>query len=267
MKNRILILLLMVSSTAAADTRENCYDVLAKMLAPFTALFSTTHDKARNAMTAEITVVEMTGMPQELAGTKAGLALAPPDKLRVSSQAFDELYVVCRNGQNIWVLPGLKFDTLLGQLPASPPAKANAKLGDFTLPVPEKELVFLPALFHVSDGADETVNGTACRVLNATLIPEVARSLNANGWSARAWVGANYKPVRLELNGPQWHAVVVFNAIDFLPSLPPETWKPSPEQTDVLQLNASQFWQLLYAAGLVKDNDGKPEARNPKQVQ
>lgn len=253
MKNRILILLILIGSTGAADARENCYDVLAKMLAPFAALFSEAHDKSNRAVAAQVTVLEMTGMPQELVRTKAEFDLAPPDKLRISSQAFDEPYVVCRNGQHLWALPGSKFEALLGQLPASTSAKTDAKLDDFVLPVPEKELVFLPALFQVTDAGDETVGGTACRVLDATLIPELARSLNGSGWSARVWVGVNYKPVQIELTGPQWHSLVRFDALDFPPSLPSETWRPLPTQTDVLQLNATQLWQLVYAAGLMQE--------------
>jgi hypothetical protein len=251
-KKHILLLLLLCSS--AAEARENCYDVLAKTLAPFTAIFSTSKTNASHTVKAELSVMELTGLPQGFAGTRVSLALSPPDKIRVSSQFMDQPCSICRNGQEIWALPGTEIGAMLGQTPSSAPPKSNIKLPDLALPIPEKEFVFLPALFEVGDGGDEPVNDVACRVLDVKLMAELARSLNVTGWSARVWVNPAYKPVRVELNGPQWHGVINVEALDFPAALPADTWKPAPDETDILRLNPNQILELCTSVGLVKQN-------------
>ena len=251
MKIRILPLLLVVPAIFPAHAGENRYDVLAKTLAPFTALFSTARDKGNHALTAEITLVELTGLPAELARTKAFFAFAPPDKLCIRLNAYDEPYAIYRCGQVIQALPGSKISPILKLLSTVPDSKPKARLADFALPLPEKELVFLPALFQVADADGTAVNGVACRVIDVTLMPELARSLNATGWSARISIDAQYKPVRIEISGPQWHTILIIDALDFFPVLPAETWKPIPGETDFIKLDAGQVWRIMEAMGKV----------------
>ncbi len=48
-------------------------------------------------------------------------------------------------------------------------------LGPLVLPVPQKELVFLPVLFQVADKGTEKVIGEPCRVLDVQLMPQLAK--------------------------------------------------------------------------------------------
>ena len=52
-------------------------------------------------------------------------------------------------------------------------------------------------------------------------------------------------PAKIELTRPGWSGTLVFDKLDFLPALPPETWQPAPDQTDVVHLNPPRFKQLL----------------------
>ncbi len=124
-------------------------------------------------------------------------------------------------------------------------------LDNMVLPFPRKQLVFLPALFQVTDAGDEVVNGETCRVLDLALMPRIALMLKVQGWSARVWVLPDYKPAKIDLSKPGWHIAVLFRKLDFVPTLPPETWQPTPaESADVAHLTAEQLVQLAGLAGL-----------------
>jgi hypothetical protein len=114
------------------------------------------------------------------------------------------------------------------------------------LPVPEQDLVFLPALFQIKDIGSEPVDGTPCRVMDLFLMPELTRSLKAQGWGARVWVSGDAKPVRISVAKPGWMVVLHFDHVEFAPKLPESTWEPTAEQAgDVLKLDAVRYQQLL----------------------
>src|SRR2546421_504613 len=74
------------------------------------------------------------------------------------------------------------------------------------------------------------------RVLYLKLMHELARSLGIEDWTARLWVTAEYKPAKIEIHSPQGGVTLAFDKLEFSPSLPPDTWKPLPNQTDVTHL-------------------------------
>ena len=126
--------------------------------------------------------------------------------------------MVCRNGQHLWALPGLKFETLLGQLPGLSSAETRREAGPFRPAGSGEEIGFLPALFQVTDAGDETAGRPACRVLDATLIPELARLLN--GAAGRRSLGRReLQAGAARPTGPQWHS-----CSDLMPSM----WFPFP---------------------------------------
>ena len=230
-----------------AKAAENPYDLLGQTLAPFINLLAKNSRTPDRAVTIELRVLEATGLPPELAHTTASISLEAPDKLRLSGPVLGEQVTLCRRGQELWAVPGAKIEALIkrGDLPK---AKKKYKLADFELPIPEKQLVFLPVLFQVAAEADDEVNGVKCRVLDVRLMPELAHALKVEAWTARLWVGADHKPVKIDFRQPEWHGVFVFDKVEFAPSLPPETWQPPSGEADVLTLTPQRFKQLLDAA-------------------
>ena len=120
-------------------------------------------------------------------------------------------------------------------------------LGPLALPVPRKDLVFLPVLFQAADAGSETVAGQPCRVLDVTLMPQLAKSLHAEGWTARLWVGTAYAIVQAAVTGPGWSGTVAVDKLGYPAALPDSTFQP--QGTDVLRLTGGQFMELMGKVG------------------
>jgi hypothetical protein len=235
-------------ATSSAPAAENRYDILGKLLAPFINVLATNTKNPNRAMALSAKLERLTGLPPELAGTRADLSLQYPDRLRIHGPILGEDLTVCRDRQQVWVTPGAKVQALLDLATAEkklPKVDPAARLEPFRLPVPEKQLVFLPVLFQVKDAGSEAVDGEVCRVLDLALMPDLEKSLKDKGWAARVWVRPNYKPARLVLTRPGWELAVKFDKVEFSPRLPDSTWQPP--ATDVLMLDAPRFQQLLRA--------------------
>jgi hypothetical protein len=243
-----LLLAAALFAAPAADAAENRYDVLGKLLAPFINVLATKAKTPNRAMALSAHLERLTGGPAESLGTRADLSLQFPDRLFIHGPILGEDLTVCRNGQQVWVTPGAKVEALLALATAQKKlAKPDpaARLEPFELPLPEKQLVFLPALFQVKDAGVEAVDGADCRVLDLALMAEIEKSLKDKGWTARVWVRANYQPARLVLTRPGWELAVKFDKVEFAPKLPDTTWQPPAE--DVLTLDAPRFRQLMQA--------------------
>ncbi len=193
-------------------------------------------------------------LPAELQGQAVHVAVLTPDALLAQGPFAGQMLTVCRDGDSLWATPGSKIQSLLEQVTpaaATPPKKKKkhrAEEGAMTLrplalPVPQKELVFLPVLFQVADAGNETLGNRPCRVLDVQLMPQLAKALHAEGWTARMWVGADYGIVQIALTGPDWSGTVSIDKLAFPASLPEGTFQP--QGPDVLKLSAAQFLELL----------------------
>ncbi len=227
---------------------EHRYDVVGKLLAPFINVLAKNSRNPNRAMALTARLERLTGAPPELIGTQLELSLQYPDRLRIHGPILGENLTACRDGQQVWVTPGAKVQALLDLASTQkklPKLDSTAQLEPFRLPFPEKQLVFLPALFQVKDAGSENVDGEICRVLDLALMPELEKSLKDKGWSARVWVRANYQPARLVLTRPGWELAVKFASVTFAPALPATTWQAP--AADVLMLDGPRFQQLLRA--------------------
>ena len=227
----------------------NKYEVLAKALIPFVNLFSKKAPNPNRALEIKLRLEQMTGLPPALAGTQALVQMQLPDKLRISGPVLGEHLTICRNGEDLWVSPGAQAQALLN---ASHPSRKDDKfrLGEFRLPIGEKQLVFLPALFVIGDEGGQLLDGGECRVLDLQLMPELSKSLGIAGWSLVAWLNPKCQPARLIFKRADWELSVRIDEIRFAPSLPESTWTPTPEQAaDVLKISPAQYQQLLRLVG------------------
>jgi hypothetical protein len=236
------------------QARENAYDVLGKALVPIARVIIASPKMTSHALTATLVLDSATNLPAAHIGDSVDIALQSPDKLRLHATiagaqagAPAQSVTVCRDGQQLWANPGGQIDALI-DAQHLPDADPDFKLTSFRLPVTEKQLVFLPLLFNAQDVGDEVVDGETCMVLDVTLMPQFAHAIKAENYSARLWVRPDYKLAKVELFRPQWHAVILVKSLAFVPSLPPETWQPTPDEAkDVIQLTAGRYKQLLDA--------------------
>ena len=257
------------SASFAQEARENPYDLLGKVLLPIVNVLS---PKApRRALLLDAHLLQAGKLPPEFQNQAVHLALNAPDRLLLSAPLAGEMMTVCRDGDDLWATPGSKIQYLAGPgaapdnsiTPAATPQTGKPKkkkkhgdqagkgaaalMGPLQLPIPEKELVFLPILFEVADGGDQQIAGRSCQILDVRLMPQLAQSLHVENWSARLWVDPERKLVQIAVTGPNWNATAAIDKLETSESLPDETFQP--QGTDVLHLTKAQFEALISRLG------------------
>jgi hypothetical protein len=247
------VFLLVCSFLPITRAEESRYEVLSKTLTPFFAVFAKDRTGEERAFELKIRIEQATDLPVELRGASAEIALQAPDKLRLHGPLLGETFTIVRDDEKVWIAPGAKARALLDAAVAGrtlPKADKKFKLGEFRLPFPEKHLKLLTALFSAKDLGFDTVDGIECRVLDVSLMPELASSLEAEGWVGRLWIRADYTPLRLTLARKGWHIVMRFDDVKFAKDLPESTWEPAPEDAgDVLELTPKEYSRFLRAIG------------------
>lgn len=232
------------SEVSAADDR---YALLGKVLTPLFGVFAGDAESGDRALKLTVRIEQMTDLPAELAGTRAEIAVQAPDKLRLHGPLLGEDLTIVRHEQRIWVSPGAKAKALLDSA-RLPKADKKFKLGEFKLPIPKNQLVFLPMLFSIKDLGSEQFGGDLCRVLDVQLMAEIARSLEVEGWVARVWIRPDATPARLTLARKGWNVVLRFERVEFAATLPASTWQPtSDEAADLFELTPKDYDRLLRA--------------------
>ncbi len=254
----ICALAMTACGAAHADTRENPYDVLGKALVPIVKVFTpdANGNPVPQGLVIDAKLLEASKLPPELQGQAVHIAVVTPDAVLIQAPIAGQMLTVCRDGDTLWATPGSQIQPLLAQAEQKPlsgkkkkkfESEAAAAMGPLTLPIPQKELVFLPVLFQVEDAGDDTINNAPYRVLDVQLMPELAKSMHAENWTARMWVGADYSLAKVTLKGPSWTGTVEIDKISLPPDLPEATFQP--QGTDVLKLTAEQFLNLLSQFG------------------
>jgi hypothetical protein len=248
---RLVLLAALLAAPPVSRADDNRYTVLGQVLMPFANVFVKNTKNPNRALQLSGRVELMTGLPPALVGSRAELALEYPDKLRIRAPVLGEEVTICRRGQEVWAYPGSRVKALLEAANAGkklPKPDPKAQLPPFALPVPESQLVLLPALFQVKDVGAEELDGAACRVMDLFLMPELAKSLPRKDWAARVWVRDDKTPGRLSIARPDWQFAFRFERVTFSKKLPPETWKPTAEEAaDVLKLDPARYTQLIEA--------------------
>jgi len=159
-----------------------------------------------------------------------------------------ETVTVCRQGDEVWATPGAKVEFLLGQFKVKP-GPTRKKNTPIYLPVTAQQAVFLPALFAVErpEVAEmEVLDGVDHRVITGGLMPELARATASEGFRAQLWVAPGYVPARIIVAQPDFTADVRIRDLKFSPGLPPETWEPPAEVTDIYRTHADMLDAVLF---------------------
>lgn len=233
----------------AAPPRENPYDVIGKIFQPFWGVLLAESNGTNRAATLTL---EMSGaegrLPKEMQGAVLKAAVQFPDKVRLEAPVMGETFIVCRDGDKVWAVPGKKAEFLLSQFKVKPRQGLDLSTPIF-LPITPAQAIFLPALFSVkrADVAEvEELNGEECRVLSAGLMPELARATGAEDFQARAWVAPGHMLRRVEVAREDFKAVVDLREVAFSKTLPPSTWDPPADATDVYRTTPAMLEGLLY---------------------
>ncbi|MBI5802923.1 MAG: hypothetical protein HZA92_19655 [Verrucomicrobia bacterium] len=182
------------------------------------------------------------GLPNDLLGRELAFAWQAPNRLRLAADINGERYAAGRDGDSLWIhAPGKKFG-VVGQLGvarfASAPDKLDdTKLGKWKLPLPREQLALLPLLCKVEQGAEEQIDGVACRVLRATPQPPAIEALKIPAGTLHLWVRAtDGLPARLGWSdGKKVFVTVDLRNLKQEAAWPDEKWKLSANAGDKVE--------------------------------
>jgi len=242
---------LAISSAPAQDAppRDNPYDVIGKVFAPFWSVLLAATDSPNKACTMTIVMTEVTGrLPKEMAGATIQAAVEFPDKVKLTAPVLGEAVTVCRNGDKVWALPGAKVEFLLSKFEIKP-RQARKTNTPIYLPITPQQAIFLPAIFTIlnADVAEvQEFNGENCRVITAALMPELAKAIKSEGFRAEMWVAPGYEPRRFKIIQPDFTATVEVQNLRFGPSLVPATWAPPADTTDIYRTSSVHLDAILF---------------------
>ncbi|MEI8294002.1 MAG: hypothetical protein WCG66_08430 [bacterium] len=229
--------------------RENPYDVIAKILQPLWGVLLAESNGANRAASILLEINDVSGrLPKEMRGARIQAAVQFPDKVKLVAPVLGETFTICRHGDQVWATPGEKAEYLVSQFKISPRKGAKLKTPIF-LPITPQQAIFLPALFSVSraDVAEvEELDGESCRVLTASLMPELAKTTKAEDFQTRVWVAPGYKIRRVDVKRHDFSAVVDVREMTFSPTLPASTWEPPAGSTDVFRTSPEMLEGLFY---------------------
>ena len=205
---------------------QNKYDVLARVLQPYGALF---YSKATTkALQADVILREGPSTAAEIRDQSLRVFLQMPDKLRIETLDPQHRVVFCRNGQKVWIYPR---EYLPGIMVAGRPPAGDIRIPDFRLPLKDQQILWIPALFQIlrfESGSDTA--GAPTWILDFQLQPEFAQAVRCDPWMASAIVGQNDFQVRhLRVESSNWSGALDILACQFEKALPPQTWDPDPE--------------------------------------
>jgi hypothetical protein len=235
------------ASAPAPAPSGNRYDVLSKTITPMASVLLGGSQSAERAMTLRANVGQVAGrLPQAIQGASLKVQIQYPGRIRVEAPVLGETLTVCRNGNEVWAMPGSKIQFLLGQFKEKP--RAQQKNGaPLTLPFTAQQAVLLPALFQLERTAEiADVGGSSCRVIEGGLMPEIAKAAKAEDFSAKLWICSEYTPKRIDIHRSDFAMSFLIEELTYSAGFPPATWQPPAGATDVYRCDASQLEQLLY---------------------
>ena len=204
---------------------QNKYDVLARVLQPYGALF---YSKATTkAMQADVILRDGPPTGMEILDRPLRIFLQIPDKLRIETLDPQHRVVFCRNGQKLWVYP---HGILAGIAPRQQ-SGAERRIPDFRLPLKDQQIIWIPALFEIlrfvsaSDAA-----GTPTWDIDFQLVPGFAQAMKCDAWTASATVTqSDFQLRHLRIASSRWTGAIDIIACRFEKALPPQTWEPGPD--------------------------------------
>jgi hypothetical protein len=115
--------------------------VFSGALAKLVQLLKPLTNEPLNTFVTTVKLSKAGGLTRELLGGELEIALQAPDRIRLASEYGGSRYVVCRDGQQIWVhVPGKKFGVIgtpdVAPFASAPGQKDDKPLGPLKLPVP-----------------------------------------------------------------------------------------------------------------------------------
>jgi hypothetical protein len=222
---------------------------VAKVFSPFFSVLLAGGEGVNKAAEFHMVMTDVTGrLPKEFKGATLDAAVQFPNKVKLSAPVLGEQVTVCRNGQEVWAVPGEKMEYLLRQFAGKLPAPTRKNNTPLFLPITAQQAVFLPALFVLADDGKrfEEIDGVPTRVISGGLMPELAKATKAEDFKAELWVAAGYIPRQIKVTRRDFTATISIQSLTFAEKLPGRTWQPPAGVTDIYRTTPDVLEQLLF---------------------
>lgn len=226
---------------------ENRYDVLSRMISPLAGVLLGGKQTPNRALALKATVGQVAGrLPRMIQGATITAQIEYPGRIRLEAPLMGETVTVCRNGNQVWAIPGSKIQFLLDQFrhKPRPNAKGNSPL---QLPFTAQQAVLLPALFQLERGNEVAeINGIPCRVIAGGLMPDVAKAAKAEDFSSKLWICSDYTPRRIDIRRSDFTMSFLIENLTYCTAFPDSTWQPPAEASDVFRCDEARLEEILY---------------------
>ena len=193
-------------------------------------------------VSATLKISRADGLPKDLLGRELDFAWQAPSRLRLNAEVNGDRYSAGRDGESLWVhAPGKKFGVVgkpgLPRFASEPDLLDDTKLGRWKLPLPREQLLLLPLLCKVEQGADELLDGVACRMLRATPQPQAIEALKIPEGTLHLWIRpADGLPARLGWSdGRKTFVTVDLCDLKLDESSPAVRWQPTASAGDKIE--------------------------------
>jgi hypothetical protein len=205
---------------------QNKYDILARVLQPYGALF---YSKATTrALQTDLILRKAPPSATAILNQPLRIFLQIPDKLRIETLDPQHRLVLCRNGQKVWVYPNEFF---AGLVPTGRRSGKPGKIPDFHLPIKDQQIVWIPALFQILNFESVAgATGAPMWAIDFQLVPEVAQVLKCDTWTIRVIVNqGDFQVQHLQIESSSWSGALDILDSRFDKAFPAQTWEPGPE--------------------------------------
>ena len=220
-----LLVLALALLTEEASLAQNKYDVLARTLQPYGALFYS--KSPTKALLTELILRNGPSAAEGLLNKPFRVTLQIPDKLRIEALDPNSPIIVCRVGQRVWVYPRELADKIAPQDGArrGPPAQ----IPNFRLPLKDNQLALLPVFFQILRFEEASgPEGKPAWKLEFRPSPELLGRASTD-WSAVAVIDqSDYALRQLEIHSKDWSGFFDIVSSKFTGELPRDTWEPGP---------------------------------------
>ncbi len=225
----------------------NRYDVLSKMITPIAGVLLGGTQTSNRALSLKATVGQVAGrLPQAIQGATFTAMIQYPGCIRLEAPLLGETVTVCRNGNQVWAVPGSKVQFLLDQFQRKPRPRTKGST-PLQLPFTAQQAVLLPALFQLEKASEVADIGTVpCRVIAGGLMPEIGKAVKAEDFSAKLWICDDYTPKRIDIRRSDFAMSFLIEELSYVPALPASTWQPPAGATDVFRCDEARLEELLY---------------------
>lgn len=244
--------------SARAEAKGEAWNLLWKTLEPLAAMLTDHPLEGKRAIEARFECVEAPGFPKGFPGSEVEVVFQPPDRAMVRVKPgpnppgvlqgaflawWEKGAAVGRKGQTLWAYPGSLAEGWLRTMAPLPKPDKKFRFQDFRVPIPAKQLVFLPALLEMEDLGE---NGDG-RKLRIRLIPEVREQVGTGNGFAEVTMAEDGSPARIAVEDGDFRVGVKVLAWKYSGGLPDTAFLPGESDTDVLRVNAAQFSQIAAA--------------------